>query len=80
MAYTNIDGLISGLDELNDYLTKMRPDVMGIAETKLKGQISPNSVGKGRYKVWNKNRKNKQGGGVMFLVKENLKVKKNCLW
>ena len=48
---------------------------MGITETKLKGQIPPDSVGNGRYKVWNKNRKAKQGG-VTLLIKENLKVKK----
>ena len=49
---------------------------MGIVETKLKGQISSDNVGNGLYKVWNRNRKAKQGGGVMLLTKENLKVKK----
>ena len=49
---------------------------MGITETKLNGQMPPDSVGNGLYKVWNRNRNAKQGGGVMLLIKENLKVKK----
>ena len=76
VAYTNVNGLISGLNELNDYLDKSRPDIMGIVETKLKGQIPPESVGNGLYKVWSRNRKDKQGGGVMLLIRDNLRVKK----
>ena len=76
IAYTNINGLITGINELNDYLKDSKPDIMGIVETKLKGQIPPDSVGNKLYKSWYRNRKGKQGGGVMILVKENINVKK----
>ena len=47
VAYTNINGLISGLTELNHYLREVKPDVMGIVETKLKGHLPPDSIGEG---------------------------------
>ena len=74
VAYMNINGLISGLDELNDYLKKSMPDVMGIVETKLNGQIIPSNIGNESYKAWSRNRKVKQGEGVMLLIKEGVKV------
>ena len=67
MTYTNINGLLSGMVELNDYLRETEPDIMGVVETKLRGQLPPDSVGNGRYNVWLKNRDGKQGGGVMML-------------
>ena len=76
VAFTNINGLISGITELNDYLSEAKPDVMGIVETKLRDLPPPNSIGDGRYNVWIKNRESKQGGGVMILTRNNLRVKK----
>ncbi len=35
VAYMNINGLISGVLELEDYLKEEKPDIMGIVETKL---------------------------------------------
>ena len=64
-----------GLDKFNDYLKESKPDVMGIVETKLKGQVLPDSIGNGIYKVWYRNRQGKQGGGVMLLIKEKLSQK-----
>ncbi|XP_076062422.1 uncharacterized protein LOC143037755 [Oratosquilla oratoria] len=76
VAYTNIDGLISGLNELNDYLLEAKPDIMGIVETKLRGEIPSTVIGQGLYNYWIKNRDKKQGGGIMFLAKKDLKVTK----
>ena len=71
-AYTNVNGLISAQVELNDYLREYAPDVMGITETKLNDNIEMNNLGEGRYNVWLRNRKEKQGGGVMILVRKEL--------
>lgn len=45
------------------------PDIMGVVETKLKCQLPPGGVGEGLYNNWFKNREDKQGGGVMILIK-----------
>ena len=74
VAYTNINGLVSGIIELNDYLRESKPDIMGEVETKLRGELPPDSVGRGQYNSWLKNRDGKQGEGVMILIKKNLKV------
>ena len=62
VANTNINGLISGISELNDFLEEVKPEIV---ETKLSGQLPPNNVGNGQYNMWLKNRDGKQGGGVM---------------
>ena len=70
MAYTNVNGLLSALVEINDFLRIEKPDVMGITETKLTEVIEENMIGEGEYNIWVKNRTEKQGGGVMLLVKK----------
>ena len=35
IAYTNVDGLLSVRYDLEEYLRNKKPDIMGIAETKL---------------------------------------------
>ena len=36
VTYTNIDGLVSGIVELKDYLQERKPEVVCLTETKLK--------------------------------------------
>lgn len=59
VAYTNVNGLISSMLETGDYLSKEKPDVMGITENKLTGSIDAFNLRDGKYKVWMRNRENK---------------------
>ena len=74
VSYTNVNGLVSSLLELNDYLENNTPDVMGITETKLNEQIVSINIGNGKYNVWRKDQKQKKGG-VMVLMKKELQVR-----
>ncbi|MPD02136.1 hypothetical protein E2C01_097695 [Portunus trituberculatus] len=71
IAYTNVNGLQSALVEINDYLRVERPDVMGITETKLTEVFEENKIGEGEYNTWVRNRAEKQGGGMILLVKKD---------
>ena len=73
IMYTNVDGLISSLLELKDYLRTSKPDVVGIVETKLKEEIKVDFTKEG-YNTWRRDRKGMGGGGVMLLVKEDIVV------
>ena len=74
IAYTNVDGLLSVRYELEEYLKIKKPDIMAITETKLSEEREAHNTGEGNYKVWKRNRKDKQGGGVMFLIKKNITI------
>lgn len=52
---------------------------MEVVEAKLRGQLLPDSVGGGLYNCWYKNRGSKQGGGIIILIRKNIKVT-NYLW
>lgn len=72
IAYTNVNGLLSAQVELNDNLREYALDVMRIIETKLSDNIEVNDSGERKYNVWLRNRNEKQGGGVMVLVRKDL--------
>ena len=55
MTHTNIDGLLSCVVEVKDYLKERRPDVMCIVETKLKEEVHVNFKEEG-YKSWRRDR------------------------
>ena len=74
VAYTNADGLMSVKCEIDEYLKNTKPDIMGVVETKLSDGIEMFNIGDGNYKVWTRNRLNKQGGGVMIMTKKNITV------
>ena len=42
VTYTNIDGLLSSILDVRDYLKEKKPNVMCIVETKLREQIHGN--------------------------------------
>lgn len=71
--YTNIDGLVSSLRELRDYLHEKKPEVACITETKLTREINVEFEEEG-YNTWRRDRKNKGGGGVMILVRKNILI------
>ncbi|MPC31817.1 hypothetical protein E2C01_025117 [Portunus trituberculatus] len=70
MTYTNIDGLLSSMLEVRDYLKEKKPDVMCIVETKLGAEIHVNFKEEG-YNSWRRDRKGK-GGGVLIMVHDNM--------
>ena len=73
VMYTNIDGVLSSILELRDYLRLNKPDVVCITETKLKEEIHVQFQDEG-YNMWRRDRKNKSGGGVAILTKANINV------
>ena len=74
VMYTNIDGIIPRILELRDYLREGDPDVVCLAETKLTEDIYIRLQENDNYNVWRKDRKGKNGGGVLILIKSNIKV------
>ncbi len=56
VAYTNINGLISGLRELNVYLNEKSPDIMGLTEIKLYDELEVKNIGQNQYNLWKRNR------------------------
>ena len=75
VTYTNIDGLVSGLVEMRDYLRERKPDVVCLTETKLKEEIIIGFENEG-YSTWRRDRKSKGGGGVMILTSKDILVEK----
>ncbi len=73
VAYTNVDGLVSVMDEVNEFIKANEPDIMAMVETKLRDSETPN-LGGGKYNMWIRNRCGKGGGGVMMLVKKGIRV------
>ena len=73
VTYTNIDGLLSSVLEVRDYLKESKPDVLCIPETKLKEEINIKFTDEG-YKCWRRDRKGKGGGGVIVLVHDKICV------
>ena len=75
MMYSNADGLVSKLCELRGLITKEKPEIVCLTETKLNATISNATLNFDGYEVWRKDRESKPGGGVMILTKKDLKVK-----
>ena len=73
VMYTNIDGIVSSLLDLKDYIRTSDPDIICLTETKLKEEIQLGIKIEG-YNTWRKDRKGKSGGGVLILVKDDILV------
>ena len=73
VMYTNIDGLLSGMLELRDYLIEKKPDVVCVTETKLREEVQISFKDQG-YNVWRRDRKGKAGGGVLIIVRDNIYI------
>ena len=76
MTYSNVNGLITTITELNEYLKRIKPDIVGLTEIKLDKSIMSLNIGDGEYEIWQKTRPTKQGGGIMILTKKDLQVDK----
>ena len=71
--YTNIDGILSSVLEVRDYLKENRPDVLCLTETKLKENVHLSFKEEG-YNNWRRDRRGKGGGGVLIIVREDIYV------
>ena len=75
VVFTNINGIISGLRDLNIFIERESPDIIGLAEIKLYEELEEvEKIGLSKYNIWKRIRSNKRGGGVMLLVRKDLKV------
>ena len=75
--YTNIDGLVSKLNELKDYMLEEKTQIVCLTETKLNSVIKNEALNISDYNIWRKDRKQKSGGGVMILTKKRFDSKRN---
>ena len=73
ISYTNIDGLASKRLELVDYLREKKPDIICIAETKLRKDTII-QTDEYNYNIYRKERTTGKGGGVMMMVKKKFNV------
>lgn len=60
--------------ELEDYLKEMEPEIVCLAETKLREGINLDIDN--NYNIWRRDRVGKGGGGVMIIIKKELVVNK----
>ena len=54
VTYTNVNGLSTASTELNDYLKRNKPDIMGLTEIKLDKSFELLNIGDGEYEIWKK--------------------------
>ena len=73
VSYTNVDGFLSKRLECIDHLKSDTPDIMCIVESKLRPNIQIDWFGDG-YRIWRKDRANRDGGGIMVLTRKELCV------
>ena len=64
-----MDGLLSSILEVKEYLSSEKPDVFCMMETKIKEEIYVNFQQEG-FKIWRRDRKGKGGGGVLIMLKK----------
>ncbi len=75
IIYSNVDGLISKLNEFNDYIDEHKPDIICVTETKLHQSLNNEVLRCTGYNIWQKNRQYKTGGRLMILTADTLRVK-----
>ena len=68
--YSNIRGYRSKRNSLIQILEEVKPDIVLLIETNLKGNTTTNVPG---YKAVCRNRKNFDGGGLAILVNNSIK-------
>ena len=72
--YFNARSIVNKLDELQLYIDKETADIIGITETWLNEEISDVELNINDYTIFRHDRLNKTGGGVILLIKKDIKV------
>ena len=81
--------IVNKLDDLQLYIDKKKADIIGITETWLKEEISDVELNIIDYTIFRHDRLNKTGGGVILLIKKDIKVNirddllqecEECVW
>ena len=87
--YFNARSIVNKLDELQLYINKEKVDIIGITETWLNEEISDVELNINDYTIFRHDRLNKTGGGVILLIKKDIKVNicddlleqfEECVW
>ena len=71
MIHININSLLPKLEEDRNFLTKVKPSIFGISESKLDDSISNSEIKIHGYVVIRSDR-NRHGGGVACYIKKEL--------
>ena len=72
LLLTNANHLMNKLDELHILTSSHMPDIIAITESWLSEAVPDNAVSLNNYVVFRKDRINKQGGGVVLYVRDNI--------
>ena len=72
---SNVDGVVSKLLELRDYVRDKEPQIICLTESKLTQMILNDTIAIEGYNTWRKDRNSKKGGGVIILIKNELQVR-----
>lgn len=68
IIYSNVDDMVSKLDEIAVVTLENKPQILCLAETKLHNKITNEVLTVGEYSIWRKDRVEKYGGGLMILT------------
>ena len=69
----NVNHIFPKLDELKFHLSqKLKPHILGLCETFLHNNIKDNQLHIKNYNFERKDRQNKQGGGLIVYISENI--------
>ncbi|BHF69028.1 hypothetical protein SprV_0301206900 [Sparganum proliferum] len=72
--YTNVQTMLSKIDELKIHLSDLSPDIISLTETWLNQQVDNRELTIPGYQLFRRDRSGRQGGGVLTYVKHGLIV------
>ena len=75
MAFTNADGILNKLPELQNYLKSRKPDVFAIVESNCTDSIPDSLLCAPGYKILRLDNSNERRGGILAFVRDDLEVK-----
>ena len=76
MVYSNVDGVCAKNTEIKDLLKEKSPDIVCMTETKFKPDKNRSHVLDWEgYRIWRKDRKDKQGGVVLIAMKQEMRAR-----
>ncbi|VDM04596.1 unnamed protein product [Schistocephalus solidus] len=72
--YTNAQSILANLDKLKINVCELSPDIISVTENWLSQHVDDREVTMTGYQIFRKDRKERQGGGVLTYVKSELTV------